>query len=47
MKCPRCKGEMERKGSFPSGLTNEESEDEYATLYQCPNCKNVEIEGAS
>ena len=44
MKCPNCKAEMERKGSWQSGDTDQESSAMYVTLYQCPNCKRVDLD---
>lgn len=46
MICPKCKTKMEHKGSFPGfeGVYAGNDGAELLTLYQCPKCKNIELE---
>lgn len=39
MLCPKCRTEMEEKGSF-----YQEYDDNIKILFQCPNCKEVKLE---
>lgn len=44
MRCPKCKGEMEKKGYIPDEDCGDGCCSGNMDIWQCEGCKNIEID---